>query len=157
MSKNKDKDYTKPAFGMFGYDKEKNNWVDDASDSVDEGTRKSNAFEGIIDSVKKIWSNDSKSEIISTPPLIMPTEEALVEPKIEEPKIEEPKIIEEQPKQESLKMSDTEENSIKWKIPKFSESIIVNIYDEKGNFVDYYTISRWITLKPGQTIEVIAK
>lgn len=153
MTKKKDKDYTKPAYGMFGYDEEKNNWTDKETetDSVNDTTRINNPFEGIINSVKKIWTDESKEDAISSPSLSMPTEEVPVETKIEEPKIEE------QPKQEPLKMADTEENSIKWKIPKFSESIIVNIYDEKGNFVDYYTISRWITLKPGQIIEVIAK
>ena len=47
--------------------------------------------------------------------------------------------------------------SIKWTVKKETKAVVVNVYDENGKKLNTYTISNYITLNPGQTLEVISK
>ena len=52
-----------------------------------------------------------------------------------------------------------EENprKVTWNVPKGTQDVVVNVYGTDGKFINYYTITNYITLKPGYKIEVIAK
>lgn len=47
--------------------------------------------------------------------------------------------------------------SVTWEVPAKTRSVVVEIYDDKGKYVTYYTVSSYTTLKPGYKLKVIAR
>lgn len=46
---------------------------------------------------------------------------------------------------------------VKWKVPNGISSIKVKIYEPTGSLKDSYTISNWITINSGETVNLIAE
>jgi hypothetical protein len=44
-----------------------------------------------------------------------------------------------------------------WEVPAGAKSVVVEIFDDKGNYVTYYTVSSYTTIKPYYKLRVTAK
>lgn len=145
----KEKDYNKPAYGMFGYEEKKNNWTD----KPDQETSVEPTFH-IPTSIKELKE------------LIIPNKEELKDESnmtdevvVEDARKELPEksaVIQQKAATEHIP-TNTDPTRIKWVVPEGTTAVYVNIFDKDGKFVDYYKVSRFITLLPGQTLEVVAK
>ena len=47
--------------------------------------------------------------------------------------------------------------SVVWEVPARTRSVIVEVFDEKNNYVTYYTVSSYTTIKPGYKLRVTAR
>ena len=50
-----------------------------------------------------------------------------------------------------------ESKSVKWRVPEDTTSVIVQVCESNGRLINEYTISNFITLRPGQILRVLAK
>lgn len=80
-----------------------------------------------------------------SPGLFTKLKQVFVKPKQEAPKVVLPETKPQPPNYPK---------KVKWVVPPGTSKVKVHVYDSKGQRVNSYTISNYITLRPGQTLEV---
>jgi hypothetical protein len=53
--------------------------------------------------------------------------------------------------------SDLTSRNFKWIVPEGTSKVVIRLLTDKGAYLDEYTITDFITINPGQKIQVIAK
>lgn len=58
------------------------------------------------------------------------------------------------PKQTRLTIT---EKDFFWSVPNNTNTVYIQVYDDKEKLLNQYNISRYITLNPGQSVRIIAR